>query len=47
MTTDYLAVCDPHTLEPVSSVASRVVLLGAIRVGSVRLIDNLLVAVPR
>ncbi len=47
ITTDYLAVCDPCTLEPVSSVTSRVVLLGAIRLGSVRLIDNLLVAVPR
>ena len=47
ITTDYLAVCDPRTLEPVSSVTSRVVLLGAVRVGSVRLIDNLLVNIPR
>lgn len=47
ITIDYLAVCDPLTLEPVSSVISRVVLLGAVRLGSVRLIDNLLVAVPR
>jgi len=47
ITTDYLAVCDPRTLEPVSSVTSRVVLLGAIRLGSVRLIDNVLLAVPR
>ncbi|HMS83034.1 MAG TPA: pantoate--beta-alanine ligase [Nitrospira sp.] len=47
ITIDYLAVCDPRTLEPVSSVTSRVVLLGAIRLGSVRLIDNLLAAVPR
>jgi len=47
ITTDYLAVCDPRTLEPVSSVTSRVVLLGAIRLGSVRLIDNLLVNAPR
>lgn len=43
ITTDYLAVCDPRTLEPVSAVMSRVVLVGAIRLGSVRLIDNLLV----
>lgn len=43
ITTDYLTVCDPLTLEPVASVRSRVVLLGAIRLGSVRLIDNLLV----
>jgi len=47
ITTDYLAVCDPRTLEPVSSVTSRAVLLGAVRVGSVRLIDNLLVNTPR
>lgn len=43
MTIDYLAVCDPTTLEPLCVVASRVVLLGAVRIGSVRLIDNLLV----
>ncbi|HBR49091.1 MAG TPA: pantoate--beta-alanine ligase [Nitrospira sp.] len=47
ITTDYLAVCDPRTLEPVSFVTLRAVLLGAIRVGSVRLIDNLLVNTPR
>jgi pantoate--beta-alanine ligase len=47
ITTDYLAVCDPRTLEPLSSVRARVVLLGAIRIGSVRLIDNLLVVVPK
>jgi pantoate--beta-alanine ligase len=47
ITTDYLTVCDPCTLEPVSSVTSRVVLLGAVRLGSVRLIDNLLVSTPR
>lgn len=44
---DYLAVCDPYTLEPLSTVNSRVVLLGAVRMGPVRLIDNLLVTVPR
>ena len=47
MTIDYLAVCDPHKLEPLSAVISRVVLLGAVRIGSVRLIDNLLVIPPR
>jgi pantoate--beta-alanine ligase len=47
MTIDYLAVCDPHRLEPLSAVTSRVVLLGAVRIGSVRLIDNLLVIPPR
>jgi pantoate--beta-alanine ligase len=44
---DYLAVCDPSTLEPLSAVTSRVVLLGAVWIGSVRLIDNLLVTPPR
>jgi pantoate--beta-alanine ligase len=46
MTIDYLAVCDTMTLEPLSSLTSRAVLLGAVRLGSVRLIDNLLVAPP-
>ncbi len=44
---DYLAVCDPSTLEPLCVVTSRVVLLGAVRLRSVRLIDNLLVTLPR
>lgn len=42
---EYLAVCDPDSLEPLSVVTDRAVLLGAIRVGSVRLIDNQLVYV--
>ncbi len=44
---DYLAVCDPHTLEPLSAVTSRAVLLGAVRLGSVRLIDNLVISARR
>jgi pantoate--beta-alanine ligase len=40
---DYLAVCDPDTLEPLAQVRDRAVLLGAIRIGTIRLIDNLLV----
>lgn len=40
---DYLAVCDPGTLEPVTRIRGRVVLLGALRIGGIRLIDNLLV----
>ncbi len=44
---DYLAVCNPSTLEPLSVVTSRVVLLGAVRLGAVRLIDNLVVTLPR
>ncbi|MDH4250806.1 MAG: pantoate--beta-alanine ligase [Nitrospira sp.] len=47
ITIDYLALCHPSTLEPLSVVTSRVVLLGAVRIGSVRLIDNLLVTLPR
>ncbi len=47
LTIDYLAVCDPTTLEPLSYVNSRAVLLGAVQLGAVRLIDNLLVAFPR
>jgi pantoate--beta-alanine ligase len=47
LTTDYLAVCNPSTLEPLRVVTSRAVLLGAVRIGSVRLIDNLLVTLPR
>ena len=40
---EYLAVCDPQTLEPLARVRNRAVLLGAIRLGRVRLIDNVLV----
>ena len=44
MEIDYLAVCDPRTLEPLMKIDRRAVLLGAIRVGSVRLIDNVVVS---
>ena len=40
---DYLVVCDPSTLEPRPRLTGTVVLLGAIRLGRTRLIDNLLV----
>jgi pantoate--beta-alanine ligase len=43
---EYLAICDPDSLEPLSVVTDRAVLLGAVRIGSVRLIDNLLVNMP-
>ncbi|HEX7092364.1 MAG TPA: pantoate--beta-alanine ligase [Nitrospiraceae bacterium] len=43
---EYLVVCDPDSLEPLSVVAARAVLLGAVRIGSIRLIDNLLVKMP-
>jgi pantoate--beta-alanine ligase len=40
---DYLAICDPTTLEPFTTINREAVLLGAIRIGSVRLIDNVVV----
>jgi pantoate--beta-alanine ligase len=40
---EYLAVCDPRALSPVSRIDGPVALLGAIRIGSIRLIDNLVV----
>ena len=43
---EYLAVCDPNSLEPLSAVTARAVLLGAVRIGPTRLIDNLLVKMP-
>jgi pantoate--beta-alanine ligase len=46
LTVDYLSVCDPLTLEPLSSVTSKAVLLGAVRLGRIRLIDNLMVTMP-
>jgi pantoate--beta-alanine ligase len=45
VTVDYLACCDPQTLEPLPRITKQAVLLGAIRLGRVRLIDNLLVKV--
>jgi len=41
---DYLAVCDPVSLNPLSTIGGRCVLLGAIRIGRIRLIDNLLIS---
>lgn len=43
VTVEHLVVCDAETLEPLTRVKGRVVLLGAIRIGGIRLIDNLLV----
>jgi pantoate--beta-alanine ligase len=40
---EYVSVCDPDSLEPLSRISGSVVLLGAIRLGPVRLIDNVLV----
>jgi len=40
---DYVAFCDPKTLEPVSLVTGKTVILLAVRMGSIRLIDNLVI----
>ena len=47
VTIDYLSICDPVTLEPLRHLQPKMVLLGAIRVGGVRLIDNLIVRTPK
>jgi len=39
---EYLALCDPVTLEPLERIDRRALLLGAIKIGSIRLIDNVL-----
>jgi len=44
---EYLAICDADNLEPLTQLQGTVVLLGAIRLGNVRLIDNRLVHCPR
>ncbi len=44
---DYLACCDAHTLEPLTRLRGTVVLLGAIRFGAIRLLDNLIVQIRR
>ncbi len=43
---DYLALCDPKTLEPIKKIEHRAVLLAAIHIGKVRLIDNILLKTP-
>ena len=42
---DYVAICDPDTLEPLEKIKRQTVVLGAIRLGSVRLIDNVIARV--
>ena len=38
---DYAALCDPESLEPVERIENRAILLLAVKIGAVRLIDNL------
>ncbi len=40
---DYVAVVDAETLQPIDSVAGGAVVLLAVRIGSTRLIDNMLI----
>jgi len=42
---DYLACCDPMTLQPLTRLRGKVVLIGALRLETIRLIDNLFVQV--
>ena len=44
-TLDYVAVCDHLTLEPIARIKRKALLLGALQIGGVRLIDNMLVQV--
>lgn len=44
---DYLALCDVKTLVPLVRVRDRAVLLAAVKIGSVRLIDNILLQRPK
>jgi pantoate--beta-alanine ligase len=43
---DYVAVRDPETLKPLSGPVKRARVLGAVRLGSTRLIDNVAVPAP-
>ena len=42
---EYLSVCDPDSLEPLPVITTRAVILVAVRIGSIRLIDNMLVKI--
>jgi len=43
---DYLVICNSTTLEPLATIGREAVVLGAIRIGSVRLIDNVVIKRP-
>jgi pantoate--beta-alanine ligase len=45
-TLDYVAICDPDTLEPLERIEGPAVIALAVRFGPTRLIDNLLVSAP-
>ncbi len=43
---DYMAFCDPETLEPIKHLEKRIVFLAAVKIGAVRLIDNIILKLP-
>ncbi|MDH3598351.1 MAG: pantoate--beta-alanine ligase [Candidatus Tectomicrobia bacterium] len=43
---DYVAVCDPHTLQPVEHLSGSVLVALAVFIGATRLIDNALLPIP-
>ncbi len=43
---DHLSLCDVKTLQAISQVKNRAVFLAAIKIGSVRLIDNIVLKLP-
>ncbi len=44
---EYLAICDANNLDPLTLAKGNMVLLGAARLGDIRLIDNMLVKAPK
>lgn len=42
---DYAALCDPESLDPIEKIQKEAILLLAVKIGSVRLIDNLLIRI--
>ncbi len=46
-TIDYITMCNPVTLEPIERLTGKAVLLLAVKIGNVRLIDNVELILPR
>ncbi len=44
---EYIAICDPETLEPLSVIQNRFLLALAVKVGTTRLIDNAVMDLPQ
>lgn len=42
---DYMTLCNAQTLEPIRKAKGNIILLGAIRIGTIRLIDNILIRI--